>query len=449
MEDKFLALETSLNMILDRNVEKDARIEELEKIEEYAEGLVNLSEEKKASLKAVMKAFERELFDRKISEECIEGYYRILKELLNMEQGWKGKKCIVYGNNWLSDEIENKMRAKNYIVFNWSAVNPAYLDEFDLYILCDEPLKIYNLSEIEDKEKLIKLWDYLKYKYVVFPSVYETLMNLEKAAGDEVKGIVTGGRNVANAIRSDLLRTNTISVANRSQDVFYDFKLFCQAYESMPNLEYVIIGLTPYSLRYDTSKSKAEWRRCLVYYPVVETMHNCKGAEQLVELYKTEQSKVRRYFETGYLESLFELFKEVDFKPEIGGNAVFDDASLTQEMTEHNLREISALYNRPYTDILLQNRVLLEEYVHFCNMKGIKVIFFVPPYTKWYKEHMKKSYYEELISTLKILCPKYDAQLIDMMNVSLPDSCFKDYANINNIGAVKVASYINEALENK
>ena len=65
---------------------------------------------------------------------------------------------------------------------------------------------------------------------MVFPSVYDTLMNLEKSAGDEVKGIVTGGRNVGNAIRSDLLHINAISVANRSQDVFYDFKLFCQVF---------------------------------------------------------------------------------------------------------------------------------------------------------------------------------------------------------------------------
>ena len=60
---------------------------------------------------------------------------------------------------------------------------------------------------------------------------------------------------------------------------------------------------------------------------------------------------------------------------------------------------------------------------------------------------MKKSYYEELVSTVKMLCEKYGAQFIDMMNVSLPDRCFRDYASINDIGAIKVASYINEVLE--
>lgn len=447
MGKKFTGLEESLKLVSDAGTRKDVRIRELGMIEDYADGLVNLTVEGKAKLKAVIDAFKFELFDGDINEECIGGYYRILLKLINMEGNLKGKKCIIYGNNWLSAEIERKMASKNYHVFNWRNVNPDYMDEYDLHILCDEPLKVYGIAALPDKDKVIKLWDYLKYKFGVFPAVYRTITDMEEAAGSGVKGIITGGRNTVYAIHSSLLHKKTVSVANRSQDIFYDFKLFCHAYESMPDLEYVIVGLAPYSLRYDTSKSNAEWRRCLVYYPVVETMHNCNGADQLIELYKTEYFKVKNYFESGYVESLYDLYVSSETKTEEAESCVFDDSAMTQEVTEHNIREINALYNRPHTEILLQNKVLLQEYAHFCQMKGIRVIFFIPPYTKWYKEHMKKSYYEELVSTVKMLCEKYGAQFIDMMNVSLPDRCFRDYASINDIGAIKVASYINEVLE--
>ena len=225
MSSRFTELEESLKMVADANNKKDIRIRELGMIEDYADGLVNLTDEGRAELKAVIDAFKYELFDGDVNEECISGYYQILIKILNMEGNLRGRKCVVYGNNWLSNEIERKMASNNYNVFNWRTVNPNYMDEYDLHILCDEPLKVYGISTLPDKDRVIKLWDYLKYKFVIFPTVYETIDNLEKNAGDEVKGIITGARNTVYAIRSDLLHKKTISLANRSQDIFYDFKL--------------------------------------------------------------------------------------------------------------------------------------------------------------------------------------------------------------------------------
>lgn len=447
MENKLLLLDSALNTILNINISKEIRLQELAKIEDYSKGLSNLPADKVTTLKAVIEAFRNELNNSPISEECIGGYYRILKELLSINRSLKSQKCVILGNNWLAEEIENKMRSKNYCVFNWRAVNPDCINEYDLYILCDEPLKTYDLQLIADKEKIIKIWDYLKYKFVVFPAFYKTYVNFIKNRSDKVKCVITGNTNIASALHSNLLHVNSVSLANRAQDIFYDFKLFCHACESLPNVKYAVIGLVPFSLRYDASKSKVEWRRCLVYYPIVQTMHNCDDREHLAELFESQDRKIKQYFDEEYMQSLYGLFEE-QTEPEKNSNEiVFDEAARTQECTALNIREISELYNRQYTDILLENKVILEEYARFCSRKEIKPIFFIPPYTKWYKEHMKMSYYKELLATVKELCTKYNAELVDMMEVEVPDCCFKDYANINNIGAVKVASYINTILE--
>lgn len=448
MENKFLLLESALNTVLNINFGKDIRLTEFGKIEEYVKGLSNLSKEEAVMLGAVMEAFRKELESEVISEECIGGYYKILKSRLSINRSLKGKKCVIYGENWLAEEMEKKMHAMSYSVFNWRKVNPAYINEYDLYILCGEPLKTYGISSIKDKEKILKLWDYLKYEFVVFPSFYKIYNNFKKKCSDKIKCIITGNTNIVSAVHSDLLHINAVSVANNAQDIFYDFKMFCHAYESMPNVEYAIVGLSPYSLRYDASKSKVEWRRCLVYYPIVETMHNCDDREQLIALFESEDKKIKQYFDKEYIQSLYDLYEEqADFEADEKED-VFNEETNSQENVALNLREISELYNRPFTDILLENKVILEEYARFCRTKGIKLIFFIPPYTKWYKEHMRESYYEELLAAVKVLCSKYDARLVDMMDVNVPDCCFKDYSNVNSIGAVKVASYINEVLEN-
>lgn len=447
MENRFLQLESALNMILNVNVGKETRLQELTKIEDYAKGLSNLPKKNMQMLMAAVEVFREELEREETNEECIAGYNKIIKERLNITRSLRSRKCVIFGNNWLAEELERKMRTQNYCVFNWQAVNPAYLNNYDLYILCDDPLKAYDLSAIHDKDKLIKIWDYLKYKFVLFPSFYKTYANFLRQRDGKVKCIITGNTNIVHAVHENLLHIKAVSLANNAQDLFYDFKMFCHAYESMPDLEYAVIGLVPYALRYDASKSKVEWRRSLAYYPVVETMHNCEDREHLSALFESEDQKIKAFLDEEYMQSLYGLFERQTDAEADDAETVYDQETTSQEGEALNIREISELYNRPYTDIVLENKVILEEYARFCKMKHIQAVFFIPPYTIWYKEHMKKSYYEELRNTAETLCAKYDALLVDMMDVVLPDCCFRDYANMNYVGAVKAASYINEILE--
>lgn len=446
MENNFLVLDAAMNTILNVNIGKELRLRELVKVEEYASGLLHLKEDKSKLLRAVIKALRVELEMETISEECIGGYNKILRELLSINRSLRGQKCVVFGNNWLSEAIKRKMKEKGYCTFDWHALNPDYINEYDLYILCDEPLKIYDLQIIQDKAKIIKIWDYFKYKFVVFPAFYKTYMNFKKKCDEKVRCIVTGNKNIKSAVHSNLIHTKTIALTNNGQDIFYDFKLFCHACESIPELKYAIIGLSPYSLRYDSSKSKVEWRRCLVYYPIVRTMHNCDDAGHLIAIFESEDKKIKKYFDDEYLESLYDIFAE-HAKGETEAEDVYDEESCSKECMALNQREISELYHRPFTDIMTENKIILEDYARFCDGKKIKPVFFIPPYTNWYKEHMQRSYYEELSSYVKELCLKYEGEFVDMMDVSLPDCCFDDYANLNSIGAVKAASRINEIID--
>lgn len=448
MENKFLALESSLNTILNINLGSNIRLRELQKIEEYTKGLANLQKSNAAMVRAVLDAFIYELQNGTADEECTGGYNKILKEMLNINRSLRGQKCIVYGDNWLAEEIAKKMRARNYCVFHWRAVNSAYIDEYDLYFLCDAPSKAYGLSLIQDNEKIVKVWDYLKYKFITFPFFYKTYRNFKRQDAEKVKCVITGNGNIVNAVRSKLLHVSTVSLANNAQDIFYDFKMFCHAYESMSGIEYAVIGLAPYSLRYDMSRSKIERRHCVAYYPIAETMHNWEEGEHLISVFEAEDKKIKQFFDEEYLQSLYDIYENSNDAPREEKEGIFDSKAVSQERAAMNMQEINELYQRPFTDILLENKVILEEYARFCQMKGIKAIFFIPPYTDWYKEHMNMSYYHELVAALKVFCSKYDAMLVDMMPVRLPDCCFKDYADMNRIGAVKTASYLNAIFDN-
>lgn len=443
MDNKFIALDSALNMMLNIYIGRENRLKSLREVEIYTEGLVHLAEEQSRILGAVFKAFRHELTREKVNEECIGGYTHILKEILDFNRSLKSPKCIIYGDNWLTEEMKVKMRTMNYCVFDWHTVNPSYIDEYDLYVLCDEPLKTYGIPAEADGSKLLKLWDYLKYKFIVFPSFYEVYMNYRKQIGKKVKCIITGNTNVKNAVRSNLLHTKTVSLSNNSQDIFYDYQMFRHVLKDMQDVEYAVIGLEPFSLHYDASRSRVEWRRCLAYYPVVKTMHNCNDAMQLIELYEEEEKKISQFFDDEYMTSLYDAFAARRKKSEERG-AVYDSA----KSTVLHAREISDLYNKPFPETVEENKKILEEYVHFCKEKGIRTLFVIPPYPDWYKEHMKKEYYEELVEYLNVLSRSYGAVLIDMLRTPVPDCCFMNYANVNCVGAVKVASCINAIIDN-
>ncbi len=449
MENKFWALESSLNTILNIQMGSNIRLRELKKVEEYTKGLVNLPKAGAATIKAVLDTFAYELQNGTANEECTGGYNKILKKELNINRTLRGQKCVIYGDNWLSEEVAKRMRAKNYCVFHWRAVNPAYINEYDLYFLCADPSKAYGLSAIQDNEKIIKVWEYLKYQFITFPSFYKTYSNFKRQDGGKIKCVITGGANIVNAVRSKLLHINAVSLANSAQDIFYDFKMFSHAYESMPNIKYAIIGLAPYALRYDMSKSRMERRHCIVYYPITGTMHNWEEGEHLASVFQEEDRRIKQFFDEEYIQDLFDIYEKNSYGLKEEREKIFDSGAVSKECAEINAQEIDELYQRPYTDILLENKVILEEYARFCQIKGIKAIFLIPPYTGWYQKHMYKVYYRELLAALKVYCSKYDAMLIDMLPVNLPDCCFKDYGDLNHIGAVKVASYLNEVFDNE
>lgn len=447
MENKFWALEASLNTILNIQMGSGIRMRELKKVEEYTKGLVNLPKASAATIKAVLDTFSFELQNGTANEECTGGYNRILKKELNINRSLKGKKCVIYGDNWLSEEIAEKMRAKGYCVFHWRTVNPAYIDEYDLYVLCADPVKAYGLASIQDNEKIIKVWEYLKYQFITFPSFYKTYNDFKRRDGEKVKCVVTGGANVVNGVRTKLLHVNTVSLANSAQDIFYGLKMFCHAYESMPNIQYAVIGLEPYALRYDMSKSRMERRHCIAYYPIAGTTHNWEEGAQLISAYQEDERKLKQIFDEEYLKSLYDIYEKNSHGPKEERERIFDSAAMSQEQLDMDAQEVDELYRRPYTDILLENKVILEEYARFCQEHGVKAIFFIPPYTNLYKKHMYKVYYRELLAALKVFCSKYDAMVIDMMPVELPDCCFKDHEDLNHIGAIKVASYLNEVFD--
>ena len=86
MDQKFSQLETALNTILNIIITKDIRLKELRKIEEYADGLIYLTEKRRKLLFGTIKAFRYELKKRSTNEECIGGFYKILKEILSCQK---------------------------------------------------------------------------------------------------------------------------------------------------------------------------------------------------------------------------------------------------------------------------------------------------------------------------------------------------------------------------
>ena len=116
-----------------------------------------------------------------------------------------------------------------------------------------------------------------------------------------------------------------------------------------------------------------------------------------------------------------------------------------------NLLEIEAdvrkLYKKPYEKTLAEYKNVLKQYCNFAEERNIKILFIIPPFTQVYKHNWDENYYGELMDYLQQMKEMFHVDYMDMTQMQLPDTCFRDSGHINRIGAIYIADKVNEWLK--
>ena len=319
-----------------------------------------------------------------------------------------------------------------------------FVENYDYFVQTGEACFPNSLLSRVSVEKTINLYGICEKEFLGVPLRWHILQNYKKNVAN-ADTLVTGMSYSRNALIPEYLHGRVCNISNSSQDLYYDYRNFCDAYERNQGLKRLIIGLAPYSLRYDLSltRNPNEIIRLYYYYSLFHDCHNNQQMKNELTKYDVWLQKCNELFGNHFLETIYEAVKSEEvLEGEFKGYSTFDEKQITAAERE----QMHAKYNKPYEKTVVENKKILRDYIADALGKEMKVCMFIPPYSMWYKNNWKEEYLSELRLYLNELKTDYEFEIIDLADMDLPDDCFGDYAHVNRIGAIMISNRVNEFL---
>ncbi len=424
---------TRINRMLDEQLKKSDRLNAFEGIVDYVIGMNNATEYIRSLVEAILDAF-----DADFSSNVLKRYVDELSIAFKCNDDSKFS-VVLSEENYISISLRNLF--SEYIQFiNLDMLNCAYLDMYDFFLICGDGYCFEDLNvDGYISTKILNLHLICMVGVVGYPLTWKSYMGY-KSCINECECLVTGMSYIRDALNPEFIKLRIGNASNSSQDLFYDFLCFKEALEINKNIKKVIIGLAPYSLRFDLSmvSNPVELYRLFFYYRRFGNIHNNKSLISEIESYTYEYERLRSLFGNDYEDKLYhEICKYYGAEDE---RNVFNPSVKDPEAEERMISK----YDKPYEKTIAENKSILRQYVEYAIQRKVDVTVFIPPFSQWYRERWDASYRDELISYLNELKKDYDYRLIDMSEVHLSDGYFKDFAHLNRLGAIYVASVVND-----
>ena len=224
-----------------------------------------------------------------------------------------------------------------------------------------------------------------------------------------------------------------IKLALTSQDLFYDYELAKLAINHKKGLKYAIIGVSPFSLHYDLSKS-VNVGRCFGYYPMVKSVHNCPISE----------SKIKELFNEAYIHS-YDLFDS-----ELIAQHLFGCNSLDKAFTLNDLMEVRkklADAGKQFPETAIENKIILRNYVTDCIKADVLPILVIYPVSEFYNKYFSLKKFSEVRGILEDYSEEFNIPFYDFSNDKrFTISDFFDVEHLNVRGAEKISQILDKVL---
>lgn len=328
--------------------------------------------------------------------------------------------------------ITDYLSLKGYRIADETMMDSPYC----ITIRCDD--------EFVCADKEIPVFGYINKMYLPNIHVSWCMKQYEEMRNQPVKALYTGLSYTYYAIDKQFLRDVSLKLAIPSQDLFYDFEMLKMSYEDHKDtLQYVVAGLSPYSLRYDLSLSKGINIRTPYYHRYFKNLHHYTP-DVSPELEKV-QKMVRDIFGYDIMEDIYQRYYYAKL---IGANGTSSNGWCFDEsyISEGDIHDNYAKMHKEYPETLAENKKILKNYIDFCSEHNLKLFFLMPPYTNYYKENWNKDYIEELWGAIKELGDGKDYTILDFSDEEWPNYYFGDYAHLNEIGAVRFTQMLDHVI---
>lgn len=285
--------------------------------------------------------------------------------------------------------------------------------------------------------------------------LYYLQQALARAKQARTETIITGSSYCLFGIDPKQL-SREVNLGMTSQDLYYALRGVYEVCAHNSNIKNVVLVSGTYYLYSDLSKTQNEseiLRVAKVYEPLFGDLHNCKllaprerhlshsnflDAERILEVFSEmeyergyfNEERPRTNFQTGTWER----------------NAGWHDLSEQERWEAGKERAKMHNGNKKYVATFLENRQLLQEFLHFCGEKGINAVVVIPPATKYYRAALDQAYKEELVAFLE--SAQGIVHLLDLYDSdAFEEQDFNDTDHLSDAGAGKMTQMIRNLVE--
>lgn len=285
---------------------------------------------------------------------------------------------------------------------------------------------------------------------------------LNRIENQQSEILITGSSYAMVGLLEDKMPKLASNVAVNAQDLYYSLLSVKEAMKRSSKIETIVMPISYYFFFTNMTNKPSDYMLSVlskVNYPVYNNLHGYSG--KLLPLYnKVVKSplyerminfeEVRDMYYEAVIRDLENLpyYNSINVRP-IGGLLSYNFKEKSDEQNFASAKVRANAHNKIFDlDKGMENQKLLDKFLDNMDELGKKVIFFIPPTTKFYKEwisdEMAQVYNKLVLDTInKHKC----CRMIDLFNSDyFVDDDFQDYDHLNLCGAKKLSEIIAKAI---
>lgn len=225
-----------------------------------------------------------------------------------------------------------------------------------------------------------------------------------------------------------------INLALSGQDLWYGYQIIKQVMLRR-KLKFCLLGLSPYSFRYEISKSFSANFYAYHYYSFLQEFD--KDFSQIEDVCKMVNDKFKTVWNNVGIATEEERQGICNVQNE--QIMVCDDFCSYKDV----LRSITKKY---YPATIRKNTDVLRRCLELCHSNGVEPIIVVLPFARLLRENIDVMQLENFRLILSLICEKYQTKIIDLFDYELEDKCFVDMTHLNASGSKIISDVIYDEL---
>jgi hypothetical protein len=244
------------------------------------------------------------------------------------------------------------------------------------------------------------------------PNSYKCKEKILGANCAKATGLVLGASHAYYGVIPDELDKDVVNAANVSQSIVIDKKLLERWIDRMPQLRYVVLSISYFTMEFKLSSSPEKWRDCFYdhFNDVSEAGLNTKLIDPKYHslLLSYGPARVVQSWQTPLVTpDQISMSARGWYMGSWNTGATLDDGKRRVDFHHQHCM------NQKY---LAENMKALDDILALCARKNIKVLIVTPPASDAYLAHIDGKRWQQTVEQITQLSKRYDVSYLNLFD---------------------------------